>query len=95
MLAMLTSGYQPMCHESCPTFGSLGFLLGHEIISKKCIYIYIIVYIIRLLIMFNNKQIKLFIGSWNIFKLRIIKKRVMKKTGWEPLIVRRFNEGCV
>ena len=36
--------------------------------------------------MFNNKKIKLFIGSWNIFKLRIIKKRVMTKKGYEPLV---------
>ena len=35
---------------------------------------------------FNNTKIKLFIGLWYIFKLRIFKKRVMMKKYWEPLI---------
>ena len=38
------------------------------------------------MITFNNTQIKCFIESWYIFELKIIKKRVMVKKGWEPLL---------
>ena len=46
---------------------------------------YIIVYIIRLLLKYNDKKIKSFIMSWYIFKLRIIKIRVIVIKGWQPL----------
>ena len=57
-----------------PNLGHWVFCLGYEPISKIFIYIYIIIYIIRL---------------WNIFKLRIIKKwSRRKKVGNHCSIVR-------
>ena len=50
------------------------------------IYIYIIFYIIHLRLKFNITKIKFVIGSWYIFKLIIIKKRLMMKKVWEPLL---------
>ena len=50
--------------------------------------------------MFNNTKIKLFIGSWNIFILRIIKKKGhdekrLGTTGIEGYIyIGRGEEGC-
>ena len=55
---------------------------------KIFIYIYIIVYIIRSLIIFNNTKIKLFIGSWNIFKLKISTKKghIVKRLGTTAIV---------
>ena len=75
------------------------FCLGHELIYTNIynnLYIqYIIVYIIRLCLKFNNTKIKIVIGLWYIYKLKVLKKRVTMKKGREPLICWKGKEGWV
>ena len=74
-----------------PNLGHWVSCLGREPIYKNICFQYIIIYIIRLRLKFNNTIIKSLIGSWYIFKLKVVKKSVTMKKSWEPLILYYHN----